>query len=53
MISHDTEAVTDVGKCAPPGCYSTNVTYSVSFKQVVALADISENCKQLIRVCDK
>ena len=49
-ILHDTESKTDVGNCADPGCYSKAINYSATMRQIMALADLSNECHQSIRV---
>ena len=49
-ILHDTESKTDVGNCANPGCYSLAIKYNATMRQIVALAELSNECHQSIRV---
>ena len=49
-IPHDTEGTVDVGHCADPGCYSRQVNYSATKRQITALIDLSKECHQSIRV---
>jgi len=50
MVSHDSEATTDVGNCANAGCYSKQIKYNATLRQMVALSEISTTCQQSIRV---
>jgi len=51
MISHDSETSIGVGNCNLPGCYNRPIRYTgVSVKQMVALAAVSSECQQEIRV---
>lgn len=50
MVSHDSEAITDVGNCNDPGCYSKIIKYNATIKQLAALVDVSISCRQSIRV---
>jgi hypothetical protein len=49
-ISHDTESAMDVGNCAAEGCYSRAVNYNATQRQMSALADLSVECHQSIKV---
>lgn len=49
-IPHDTESVMDMGNCRDPGCYTRQVTYKASLRQMAALIDLSSECRQSIRV---
>ena len=49
-VLHDTENYEEVGNCDNPGCYSRNVSYSATLKQMKALAELSSECHQSIRV---
>ena len=50
LIGHDSENVMDVGHCKEPGCYSKNVTYDATMRQISALASLSVECHQTIKV---
>ena len=50
MVSHDSEATIDVGNCANAGCYSKQIKYNATLRQMVALSEISTTCQQSIRV---
>jgi hypothetical protein len=39
-----------VDKCYEPGCYSRQINYNASGKQIAALAELSSECHQSIRV---
>ena len=49
-ILHDSESETDVGRCAKRGCYSKKINYDASDKQMAALAELSVECHQSIKV---
>ena len=49
-ILHNSELPTNVGHCADPGCYSRSVVYNASSRQMTALAELSYECHQSIRV---
>ncbi len=49
-ILHDTELKTDLGHCANPGCYSKAVNYNATMRQIMALAELSTECQQSIKV---
>jgi len=39
-----------VGHCTDPGCYSRLINYNASIKQMKALAELSTECHQSIKV---
>ena len=49
-VFHDTEVKTDVTSCADPGCYTKQIKYNATQRQMAMLADISGSCKQFFRV---
>ena len=49
-VRHDAEVYTEVGNCEQPGCYSRNITYDATMRQMKALAELSAECHQSIRV---
>jgi hypothetical protein len=49
-ILHDSELPIDVGHCADPGCYSRSVNYNAPIRQIKALAELSTECHQSIKV---
>lgn len=49
-IFHDTESPMDVGNCVDAGCYSRAVNYNATKRQMSALADLSIECHQSIKV---
>ncbi len=49
-ILHDSESAMDVGHCADPGCYSRPINYNATTRQMEALAELSNECHQSIRV---
>ncbi len=50
VVSHDSENITQVSSCAEPGCYSRNIVYNATLRQLVALSQLSSNCRQSLRV---
>ena len=50
IISHDSESSYDVGHCYYPGCYSRSINYNASMGQLKALAKLSAECHQSIKV---
>ncbi|XP_059351512.1 uncharacterized protein LOC130694055 [Daphnia carinata] len=49
FILHDSESKMDIGNCREPGCYSRQIKYYASDRQMEALQQLSENCAQSIR----
>ena len=49
-IPHDSESETEVGHCARRGCYSREIKYDASDRQIAALAELSTECHQSIKV---
>ena len=49
-VRHDAEKYTEVENCDDPGCYSRNITYDVTMRQMISLAELSRECHQSIRV---
>ena len=49
-ILHDTEEKTSVPSCVDPGCYTKQIKYNATLRQMVMLADISRSCQQYFRV---
>ncbi len=49
-IAHDSESSMDVGHCADPGCYSRTINYNATSRQMSALAELSAECHQSIKV---
>ena len=49
-ILHDTEDKTTVASCSDPGCYTKQIKYNATLRQMVMLADISGSCQQYFRV---
>jgi hypothetical protein len=49
-ILHDSESAINVGHCADPGCYSRSIKYNASIGQIRALAELSFECHQSIKV---
>jgi len=49
-ILHDTEEKTSVTSCADAGCYTKQIKYNATLRQMLMLADISGSCQQYFRV---
>ena len=49
-VRHDTEKYTEVGNCGDPGCYSKNITYDATMRQMKSLSELYKECNQSIRV---
>ena len=49
-ILHNTEFKTDVKSCDDPGCYTKQIKYNATLRQMAMLADISGSCQQYFRV---
>ena len=47
---HDSEAPMDVGHCADPGCYSREINYTATMRQMTTLVELSSECHQSIKV---
>jgi contactin associated protein 1 len=50
IIGHDAEAAINVSHCTEPGCYTRPIVYEASLRQTAALAQISADCRQSIKV---
>ncbi|XP_057373275.1 uncharacterized protein LOC130694145 [Daphnia carinata] len=48
FILHDSESFMDIGNCTEPGCYSRQIKYNASDRQIQALIQLSEYCFQII-----
>nr|CAH0110895.1 unnamed protein product [Daphnia galeata] len=49
LIGHNSESPTNVGHCLDPGCYSKSIAYEASLRQISALIELSEECRQSIK----
>ena len=49
-VPHDSESSIDVGHCVDPGCYSKAINYIATSRQMSALAELSAECHQSIKV---
>ena len=49
-IFHDTEQMVNVPSCATAGCYTRQIKYSATTRQMALLADISASCQQYFKV---
>jgi len=52
-ILHDTEEKTSVPSCVDPGCYTKQIKYNATLRQMVMLADIFGSCQQYFRVINQ
>ena len=51
LIGHNLEVNRlDTGTCTTPGCYTRAVTYNVTYRQMEALIEISDTCRQNFQV---
>ncbi|XP_046648260.1 uncharacterized protein LOC124338218 isoform X1 [Daphnia pulicaria] len=48
-VLHDSESPTDVGHCPDPGCYSREIIYSATKRQMATLVELSDECHQSIK----
>ncbi len=53
MVLHDTESSIDVDHCFDPGCYSHQIKYNASLRQMTMLSALSNECHQTIQVQSK
>ena len=49
MISHSSEGSMLADRCLDPGCYSRSVTYNATMRQMVALTQLSQSCRQFFK----
>jgi hypothetical protein len=49
-VLHNSESPMNVGHCPDPGCYSRAIKYDASTRQMTALAELSNECHQSIKV---
>ncbi len=49
-ILHDSEEKTSVTSCADAGCYTKQIKYNATLRQMLMLADISGSCQQYFKV---
>lgn len=52
-VLHDSEDPTDVGHCWDSGCYSRNINYRATMRQMIALSELSEICTQFFQVLNR
>ncbi len=50
VVLHDSEDPIDVGQCTGPGCYSREIIYTATMRQMTTLAELSNECHQSIKV---
>ena len=50
FIPHDSEESINVNGCPDPGCYSRNIQYNATMRQIQAITQLSAQCRQSIRV---
>ncbi|XP_046457504.1 contactin-associated protein-like 2 [Daphnia pulex] len=48
-VLHDSEDAIDVGYCTDPGCYSREIVYTATMRQMTTLAELSKECHQSIK----
>ncbi|XP_046648303.1 uncharacterized protein LOC124338251 [Daphnia pulicaria] len=48
-ILHDSEDSIDVGYCTGPGCYTREIIYNATMRQMTTLAELSNECHQSIK----
>ncbi|XP_032784058.2 uncharacterized protein LOC116921819 [Daphnia magna] len=54
FILHDSESKMDIGNCTEPGCYSRQIKYYASDRQIEALIQLSQDCEQnIVFYCKK
>ena len=49
MVSHNSEESIQVDRCLDPGCYSRSVTYNATMRQMWALTQLSQSCRQFFK----
>jgi len=49
LISHNSEESIQADRCLDPGCYSRSVTYNATMRQMVALTQFSQSCRQFFK----
>ncbi|XP_072032928.1 neurexin-4-like [Amphiura filiformis] len=49
-VHHNKETTKEISGFEQPGSYVLDITYEVSMPQIIALTDISANCKQRIKL---
>ena len=49
MISHSSEESIQADSCLDAGCYSRSVTYNATIRQMVALTQLSQSCRQFFK----
>jgi len=49
-VSHDSVSDAAVSSCEPSFCHKHNVIYAATMEQIEALIEISEGCRQYIKV---
>ena len=47
---HDSEDVIDIDHCFDPGCYSRQIKYNATLRQITMLSELSNVCQQSIQV---
>jgi hypothetical protein len=51
-ILHDSEEYVEVDNCFDSGCYSSDIHYSASDRQITKLIELSNECHQYFKVCN-
>ncbi|XP_046446696.1 uncharacterized protein LOC124195999 [Daphnia pulex] len=49
FIGHNSESAINVGHCLDPGCYTRSIAYEASSRQISALIELSDECRQSIK----
>ncbi|XP_046635082.1 uncharacterized protein LOC124314096 isoform X1 [Daphnia pulicaria] len=49
-VLHDSEDAIEVGHCFDPGCYSRQIKYNATLRQITMLSELSNVCQQSIKV---
>ena len=50
-VLHDSEDSIEVSHCFDPGCYSRQIKYNATLRQITMLSELSNVCQQSIQVC--
>jgi hypothetical protein len=50
LVSHDSEGMLVATSCSNPGCYTRDVAYNATMRQMTVLTELSASCRQFIKV---
>ena len=50
MVPHDSESTIQATSCLDPGCYFRFIAYNATMRQMVALSELSNTCRQFLKV---